>query len=163
MGFLGVRFFLVLETWNLVRKYTGVMTIFFYKGLARYPEIANTPLWVLPNTWSLKQVRETQFGTNVFDDMLLNAAKCQVYSFYRFWVITEKTIRGLRGTKLVKLPPTRLGFTRFFLKKLFSATLSLSTLFLRFTRRPSKIFFSVFPVWIGLARDVVVALGEKNV
>ena len=30
-----------------------VMTIFFYKGLTRKPEIANTPVWVLPNIWRL--------------------------------------------------------------------------------------------------------------
>ena len=27
------------------------MTIFFYKRLARNPEIGNTPNWVLPNIW----------------------------------------------------------------------------------------------------------------
>ena len=28
---------------------SGVITIFFYKGLTRNPEIGNTPVWVLPN------------------------------------------------------------------------------------------------------------------
>ena len=31
--------------------------------------------------------------------MLLNAAKCQSYSFYRFWVIKEKSTEG-EGVKL---------------------------------------------------------------
>ena len=59
---------------------SGIMTIFFYKRLARNPEIGNTPVSVLPNTWRLGQVRGTRFGTNVFNKLLLNAAKCQGYS-----------------------------------------------------------------------------------
>ena len=34
---------------NIVTS-SGVMTIYFYKGLTRNPEIRNTPVWVLPNT-----------------------------------------------------------------------------------------------------------------
>ena len=67
-----------------------VMTIFFYKGLTRNPEIRNTPVWVLPNIWTLRWVRDTKFGTNASNEMLLNAAKCQSYSFHRFWVIKGK-------------------------------------------------------------------------
>ena len=40
--------------------------------------------------WRLGRVRDTRFGTNVSNEMLLNAAKCQGYSFYRFWIIKEK-------------------------------------------------------------------------
>ena len=39
--------------------------------------------------WRLGWVRDTKFGTNVFK-MLLNAAKCQGYSFYSLWVIRGK-------------------------------------------------------------------------
>ena len=56
---------------------SGVMTIFFYKVLTRNPEIGNTPVWVFPNIWRLGQVRDTKFGTNVSNEMLLNAAKSQ--------------------------------------------------------------------------------------
>ena len=28
---------------------SGIMTVFFYKGLTRNPEIRNIPVWVLPN------------------------------------------------------------------------------------------------------------------
>ena len=35
----------------------------------------------------LGQARNTKFGTNVSNKMLLNAGKCQGYSFYRLWVI----------------------------------------------------------------------------
>ena len=60
---------------------SGVMTIFFYKGLTIYPEIGNTPVWALPNIWRLGWVRDTKFGTNVSNEMLLNAAKCQITAF----------------------------------------------------------------------------------
>ena len=83
---------------------SGVMTIFFYKGLTRNTEIGNTPVWVLPNIRRLGQVRDTEFGRNVYNKILLNDAKCQGYSFYRFWVIKGKpTERG------VKLPLTQIS------------------------------------------------------
>ena len=63
---------------------SGAMTIFFYKGLTRNPEIRNTLLCVLPNIWRLGQVGDTKFCTNIFNKLLLNAAKCKGYSCYRF-------------------------------------------------------------------------------
>ena len=78
---------------------SGVMTIFFCKGLTRNPEIRYNPVWVLPNIWGQWEVRNTKFGTNVSNEMLPSAAKCQGYSFYRFWVIREKP------TGSVKLHP----------------------------------------------------------
>ena len=36
--------------------------------------------------------KTTKFGTNVSNKMLLNAAKYQGYSFYRFWVIKGKPV-----------------------------------------------------------------------
>ena len=65
----------------------GVMTIYFYKELTWNPEIRNTPIWDLPNIWRLERVRYTKFGTDVSNEMLLNATKCLAYSFYRSWVI----------------------------------------------------------------------------
>ena len=59
---------------------SGVMTIFFYKRLTRKPEIGNTPVLVLPNIWTLEQVRNTKFGKNVSNKMLLNAAKYQGFT-----------------------------------------------------------------------------------
>ena len=81
---------------------SGVMTAFFYRGLTRNPEIRNTPVWVLPNIWRLERVRDTKFGTNVSAEMLLNAAKCQGYSLYRFWVIKGNQ----QGSKITPPPPT---------------------------------------------------------
>ena len=66
---------------------SGVMTIFVYKGLNRKPEIGNTSVWVLPNIWRLRGVRDTKCGKNVSNGKSLNNPKCQGYIFYRFWVI----------------------------------------------------------------------------
>ena len=80
------------------------MTIYFYKGFTRNSEIVNTPVWVLSHIWRLGQVRDTIFGTDVSNKMLLNAAKCQGYSFYRFWVIKEKPA----GRGEAKITPTKI-------------------------------------------------------
>ena len=69
---------------------TGVTKIFAYKGLTRNLEIVNTPVWVLPSILRLGQVRDTKFGPNVSNKMLLNGLKCTGYGFYRFWVIKWK-------------------------------------------------------------------------
>ena len=60
------------------------MTIFHCKGLTRNPEIGNTLVWVIPNIWRLGQVRDSKFDKNVSNEVLLNTAKYQGYSFYRF-------------------------------------------------------------------------------
>ena len=105
------------------------LTVFFYKALTRNPEIANIHIWVLPNIWRLRLVRDTKFGTDVSNEMLLNAAKCQDYSFYRFWVIKGKpTGLGWEGSNfkptqvrvnvfivdltLIRCLPNWLSFTR---------------------------------------------------
>ena len=84
---------------------SGVMTIFFYKRLTWNPEITNTSIWVLPNIWRMGRVRDTKFGTNVSNEMLLNAAKLKGYIFYRFWVIKGKPTGGGKITPAPH-PPT---------------------------------------------------------
>ena len=79
---------------------SGIMTSFFYKGSTKNPEIGNTPVWVLPKIWRLGRVMDTIFGTNVSNRMLLNAAKCQGCSFYRFWVIKGKPTGGVKGVDI---------------------------------------------------------------
>ena len=79
-----------------------IMTIFFYKGLTRNSEIRNNPVWVWLNIWRLGPVRDTKFCKNISNEMLLNAAKCQGYSFYGFWVIKGKP-KGVGGK--IKTPP----------------------------------------------------------
>ena len=70
---------------------------FFCKKLTRNPKIGSTLVWVLPNIWRLGRVKDTKFDSNVSNEMLLNAAKCQVYSFYRFWDIKGKPTGRGRG------------------------------------------------------------------
>ena len=108
---------------------TGVVTISVYNGLTRNWEIGNTPACVLPNILRLGRVRNTKFCMNVSNEMLLNAAKCQDYSFYRFWVIKGKpTGMGWEGSNfkptqvrvnvfivdltLIRCLPNWLSFTR---------------------------------------------------
>ena len=55
---------------------------------------------VLSNIWSVGQVRYPKIGTGVSYKMLLNAAKCQGYSFHLFWVI-----KGKPTGEGIKLPP----------------------------------------------------------
>ena len=98
-----------------------VMTIFFYKGLTRNLEIANTPVWVFLNIWRLGQVEDTKFDTNVSNKMLLNGAKFQGHSFYHFWVIKRK-LTGQQGEegKLTTSPRLELNDLIVFVKPLFS-------------------------------------------
>ena len=51
----------------------GVTTIFVYKVLTRNQEIGNTPVWVFPNIYRLRGVRNTKFDTNVSYKKLLGA------------------------------------------------------------------------------------------
>ena len=60
---------------------SGVIKILVFKGLTRKPEIGNTFFCVLSNVWILEQVRYNNLGTNVLNEMLLNAAKFQVTAF----------------------------------------------------------------------------------
>ena len=87
--------FLVLELWQFL----------FIKELTRIPEIG-VSVWVLLNTWRLGRVRNTKFGTNVSNKMLLNPAKCQDYSF---WVIKGKPTGGEGRCKITPTP--RFGLT----------------------------------------------------
>ena len=80
---------------------SGVMTIFFYKGLTWNPKIGYNPVWVLPNVWGQGRITDTKLGTNASNEMLSNVAKCQGHSFYRFWVIKGKP------TEMVKLYKTK--------------------------------------------------------
>ena len=94
---------------------SGVMTIFVYKRLTRNTEIGNTPFWVLPNIWRLGRARDTKFGKNVSNKLLLNATKCQGYSFYRFWVIKGKQ----RGKTTP--PPTQIRVKKAKFFKIYSS------------------------------------------
>ena len=75
---------------------SGVRTIFFYKELNRNSGSGNTSVWVLLKIWRLGRVRDTKFGTNFSDKMLLNAARCQGNSFKSFWVNKGNPTGGVK-------------------------------------------------------------------
>ena len=78
---------------NIITDFS-LMKVFVYKRLAWNPVIGNTTFWVLFDMWILEQDRDVKLGPNDSNKMLLNAAKCQGYSFYRFWVIKGKPTGG---------------------------------------------------------------------
>ena len=57
------------------------MTISFYKGLTRNLEIGNSPVCVLLNIWILGQVKNTKYGTDVSNKMLLKMQNARVTAF----------------------------------------------------------------------------------
>ena len=63
------------------------------------PEIGNIPIWVLLNIWKLERVKDTKFGMNVSNEMLLNV---RVTAFKVFELLKESQCGG--G---LKLPPSR--------------------------------------------------------
>ena len=73
---------LVLELWqfSFIRDWPETRNL----------EIGNTPPWGFPIIWRLRRVVFSKFGTNVYNRMLLKAAKFQGYRFYRFWIIKGK-------------------------------------------------------------------------
>ena len=104
-----------LPTWRIVKKFfmlpclvTGpsfmlisllVLELRQFSFIKTWPEIRKSeiPKSEISGDWG--QVWDTQFGVNVSNEMLLNAPKCQGYTFYRFWV------KG-KPTGGVKLPIT---------------------------------------------------------
>ena len=79
------------------------MIIFVCEGLTRNREIRKTPVWILPNIWRLEAVRDTTFGKDVSNDILLNAAKCNGYSLYYIWILVRENQQGV-GSKITPLP-----------------------------------------------------------
>ena len=94
LGFMSISS-LVLELWQ-----------FYF--IRDWPEIQKSeilPSEICPISEDWGQVIDTKFSTNVSNRMLLNPAKFQGYSFYRFWVIKVKP--SGEGGKII--PPPRLG------------------------------------------------------
>ena len=107
------RCFVSLVTFSYWSKFhvnfitgSGIMTIFFYKGLTRDLEIGNTPIWALPNIWRLGWLTDTKFGMNFSNRILLKAAKLKGYSFYCFWVIKGQSTGGGGGGGKINPTPT---------------------------------------------------------
>ena len=86
---------------------SGIMTISLYKGLNRNPEIANTPVWVLPNIWRLEPVTNTKVGKNVSNKNLLcywMLQNTRTTAFTAFELLRENQQGGWCGCA-VELPP----------------------------------------------------------
>ena len=75
---------LVLELWqfSFIRDWPEI----------RKSEIPPSEFCPISGDWSKLGI--PKFGINVSSEMLLNAAKCQGYSFYCFWVIKGKPTAG---------------------------------------------------------------------
>ena len=71
---------------------SGIITIFFYKGLTRNSEIGNTPVWVFPNIWRLVQVLDTKFGTNVSNKIWCKISGLQLLPFFE--LLRENQLDG---------------------------------------------------------------------
>ena len=74
-----------------------VMLIFLYKGLTESLEIGNIPVWVLFYIWRLGRVRDTKFGMNVSDEILLNFVKFQGCSFFTISELLRENQQGGGG------------------------------------------------------------------
>ena len=73
---------------------SGIMTIFFYKGLTRNPEIGNTAVWVLPNIWRLGRVMDTKFGTKSVIECYWMQQNSRVPAFTVFELLRENQLGG---------------------------------------------------------------------
>ena len=71
---------------------SGIMTIFFYKGLTRKLETGSTPLWIFPSIWRLRWVMDTKFGTNVSNKCYWMLQNSRATVFTIFTVINGKKL-----------------------------------------------------------------------
>ena len=85
---------------------SGIKTFFVYNRFDQKSGNWNTSawVWVLSNIWRLERIRDNKFGVNVPNETLLNTAKCQIYSFCRFWVIKGKARNTSTQIRIKSLP-----------------------------------------------------------
>ena len=76
---------------------SGIMKIFFNKGLTRNPEIGNTLVWVLPNIWRLEQDMGTKFVSLIQCHWMLQNST--VTAFTAFELLRENQLGG-EGDKI---------------------------------------------------------------
>ena len=100
-----------------------------YEFLENIPLRTNTHLILLMSAFFIKKISalrlrrvgDTKFGTNVSNEMLLNVAKYQDYSFYRFWIIKGKHAMGegsnYRATMLTIFWNLQISYQIFLSKK----------------------------------------------
>ena len=98
-------FFFYIAQFLLLNLFTGssfmtvswlVLELWQFSFKKDWPEIRKLgslsffPVWVFTNILRLWRVRDTIVGTNISNKKLMNAEKCQGYSFHSFWVIKGK-------------------------------------------------------------------------
>ena len=88
----------VSGSFNIFNIVLFLFSILVLSGIDQKSGNRKHSVWVLPNIWRLRWVRDTKSGTDVSKEVLLNPENRQEYSFYRFWVIKGKPTRG--GVKL---------------------------------------------------------------
>ena len=76
---------------------SGIMKIFFNKGLTRNPEIGNTLVGVLPNIWRLEQDMGTKFVSLIQCHWMLQNST--VTAFTAFELLRENQLGG-EGDKI---------------------------------------------------------------
>ena len=111
--FVSLNKFSYWSKWNVnIITDSGVMTIFFHKGLTRNLKIEKkkAEFCLISSDWGKLEIPNLPWMSMIMLIMLLNVGEFQVYSHYRFWVIKEKPT-----TWQIKLttPPTRLGIIVF--------------------------------------------------
>ena len=73
---------------------SGIMTIFFYKGLTRNLEIGNNPVWVLPNIWRLGRVMDTNLARMSQIECYWILQNSRVTTFTIFELLRENQLEG---------------------------------------------------------------------
>ena len=82
---------------------SGIMTILFYKGLTRNPEIGNTPSGFCPISGDRGKLWIPNLARMFLVEYYWMLQGARGYRFYRFWVIKEKPTGG--GCKITNPPP----------------------------------------------------------
>ena len=70
-----------------------------------YPQIGDTPVWILPNVWRLGQVRDTKFITDVSNKKVNKCCKMSRLQILLFLSYYEKTSKWSK----ISPPPTHPG------------------------------------------------------
>ena len=66
---------------------SGIMIIFYYKGMTRNPEIGNIPVWVLPNIWRLGGVIDIKFSKMSLIECywMLQNSRVTAFTVFELW------------------------------------------------------------------------------
>ena len=83
---------------------SGIMTIFFYKGLSRNPEIGNTSVWVLRNIWRWGKLWIPNLARMSLIECYWMLQNSKVTAFTALELL-RKNQQGEGGVKLPPFPP----------------------------------------------------------